>query len=880
MAARVDVTRRAMSASLMTNWTPDELGPMSLRPGLKMIKALGTGITDGTVKILPFVVDLDNQFNILVGVGNAGVLDIEYYDSVGGTYEYVGSDNVSTAVTNGDFSTLTGWTDADEGGTAASSLVSSDFLQLLGDGTNAAKRTQTLTISGADEGALHILYVKVERGPVRIRLGSSASGDQYINEVELGTGEHTLEFTPAAGSAYLQVLSRLEYPVLVDEINIHAGGTYSFVNPFIGIDPALLRWDQSADVMYVAAYGNQQRVIKHRDTNSWSIEYFEPTDGPFRTMNLTDATITASALTGSATLTASIPLFKSTHVGALFRLESNGQVATQSVSAQNTFTDPVLVTGTGGARALGVVVTGTFSATVTLQRSVGAIGSWVDVTTYSTTQSTTLTDNLDNQTIYYRLGVKTGGYTSGTAVCTLNYSGGSITGVGRITAVSSSTVATAVVLKDFGGTSATTKWSEGAWSDYRGFPSACRLKDGRLFFVGKDTIYASAVDDYYSFTPDYVGDASPFTRSIGSGAVDKARWLHDNGSLIMGAVNRLYRGWASSQEEPMTPTQFSFRPIKRRGAANIDAVMYDDNVIFLDISGTRLLMLSPNGAIQDLTQFNPEILSAGVVELAIQFSPVTRVHCLLSDGTVAVLLFNGAEEIAAWYTVELADTNSTAGLVQSMSVLPGTEEDEVYYLTKRNIGGTSQYFLEKFALASDCIGGTQNHQLDCFFVYNSTPTTTPGPTGLSVLNGETVGCWADGVWQGTFVVSAGAITLTSSVSEAVIGPVYQADFTSTKLAAEPQDLVRKKRGYALGLVLADTHARGLQYGTDASYLDDLPLIEAETTIDTDGIWSDYNYQVVDFNGEYSVDSRLYLRAPGGRPVTVLAAVLNMEKETK
>lgn len=871
MAARVDVPRRAMSAATMENWIPNALGPMSMRPGLKYLNQV---VGSGTAKYIPFVYDTSDSALI------------ECTDSL---LRFVESDVLlalpgarTTAVTNADFTTnLNNWTDADEGGTATSVWLTGGYLSLTGDGTNAAKRTQNVTITEADE--VNFIEVIIARGPVTIRVGSSAGGDELVNETVLYTGHHVFKFTDTTGTAYIQLFNRGEYPTLVDYVDFvrgSSGDAISLVSAWPVDYLDRLRWDQSGDVIYVDCFGVRPQRIERRNAGSWSVVDAPFDNGPFRAMNLTPVTLTASALIGSVTLTASAATFRSGHVGGLFAISSNGQTVTQSVSAQNTFTNPILVTGTGAARAFGIVITGTFNATVTLQRSVGDDTSWVDVTSYTTTQSTTLTDNLENQTIYYRVGVKTGGYTSGTAVCTLNYSGGSITGYARVTAVANSTSATAVVLKDFGSTSASTKWFEGLWSDARGWPSACAFKDSRLWHVGKDKVIASVVDDYTNHDMFYVGDAAPISRTIGSGPVDKLLWLKDNGDLLAGGAMSEYYARASTQEEPMTPTQFNMRPGTTYGSSNVDAIKIDGRVIFVDSSGSRLREMVPNGTKYeciDLTLLNPEILRPGVVAMAVQRRPDTRIHCVLSDGTVAVFVTSKAEEVNAWIKIKAAASGAAAAVVEDVVVLPGTEEDAVYYCIKRNITSTGgeHRFLEKWALESDCVGGMLNRQADSFKTYSGVSTTSLTAAHLA---GETVTVWGDGADQGTFVANgSGVITLSTAVTNAVFGLVYTANFESTKLANSARDLFRKKRGHSLGLILINTNAQGLQYGPDSSYLDDLPVQELGTDTSDSGTWTDYNYQPVTLNGEYTVDSRLYLRATAPRPCTVAAAYVESEK---
>jgi hypothetical protein len=82
------------------------------------------------------------------------------------------------------------------------------------------------------------------------------------------------------------------------------------------------------------------------------------------------------------------------------------QRKTKDVTAENTFTDALdLQQG----RTAAISVSGTFSATVTLQRSID--GNWRDVEDYTTVVEKNYTAGTDEQ---IRVGVKTSNYTSGT----------------------------------------------------------------------------------------------------------------------------------------------------------------------------------------------------------------------------------------------------------------------------------------------------------------------------------------------------------------------------------------------------------------------------------------------------------------------------------
>lgn len=857
--ARLDLQRTALSAEIMTNWMPRALGSMSLRPGWQY---LGSTYNDGAVVMIPFIYTSTDTALIEVG---ASALRVWIDDEV------VQRESVSTAITNGTFgSDVTGWTDSDESG-GTSQWLTGGYLALQGNGTAAAIRDQTVSVSAGDVGTEHALRVVIARGPVTLRVGSTSGGDEYITETSLGTGTHSLAFTPT-GTFYIRLQSRLKWSVLVDSVAIEAAGDLTLPSPWGADDLPLLRWDASADVTYVACYGKQQRKIERRGTRSWSIVLYEPMDGPFRIQNTGPITITASALTGDVTLTASKSLFRSSHVGSLIRAESTGQTVTASITAQDTFTDPIRVTGVGGQRTIAIVLSGTFSATVTLQYSIGEPGSWVDTTTaYTLPTSTSFTDELDNQVIYYRIGVKSGAYTSGTVSATLTYASGGIVGIARITAYSSPTSVSAVVIDDFGALTATSDWWEGAWSDYRGYPSAVALFDGRLWWAGKAKMWGSVADGYESFDDFEEGDAAPIARSFGSGPVDQINWLIGTNELFAGNAAAEVHARSSSQAELLTPTNFNLRNVSTRGSAAVGGERLDERGLFVHRGGTRLFDISFDTealkyTTSDLSMLVPDLSSSGIVKLGVQRTPDTRIHCVRADGTVAVLVIEDTENVSAWCEVE------TDGEVEGVVVLPGDDEDRVYYVVNRD-GGR---YLEKWALESETVGGTLNKQADSFIVQTGAATTAV--TGLDHLEGQSVIAWGDGVDLGTYTVSSGAITLTTAAASVVVGLGYTARWKPMRKALANSlgtPLNQRKRVAMLGLLLKDTHAQGLEFGPDFDTMDNLPLYEKEALVGEDTIHSEYEGDMIEFPGDWDTDARFCLRATAPRPCTVLAVVASV-----
>jgi len=695
--ARVDVKRLAMSAEEMWNFIPRVLGSMSIRPGWKYLGATRSNLA---AKFIPFVFSTTDTH--LIEITN-NTMRIWWAD------ELVSRETVGTGLTNGDFtSDISGWTDNDEVG-AASTWHASGYLQLLGDGTNAAIVDQAVTVSGGDSGVEHALRVAVVRGPVTIMVGSVQGGEQYVRELSLGTGTHSLAFTPT-GTFYIRLMSRLSRPVLVNSVAIESAGVFTIDAPWGTSDLDNLRWDQSGDYVFVACADTKPHMIQRWDIHSWSVVEYEPEDGPFRTENTTTKTLTPSGINGSITLTASANLFRTTHVGALFRLTSDGQTVASNISAADTFTNAIRITGVDSSRVFTIILAGTWSGTVTLQRSLDSDeGPWEDVASPTWTGNTTETydDGLDNQIAWYRIGFKTGNYTSGTLTATLDYALGSTSGVVRVTAFTDVTTVSADVLSDLGGTGATEVWAEGAWSDYRGWPSAVAFHEGRLWWAGLSKIWGSVTDAFDSFDPDYEGDAGPISRTLGAGPVDHINWLVSSQRLLIGADLNEYAARSSSLDEPLTPTQFNVKATSEQGSASVMPARFDSRAIFANRTGMKVYENAlANGTLEyaanDLCSLVPTIGDPGIVRLAVQRQPDTRVHCARSDGTVALLVIDKAEEVNGWCEID------TLGEVEDVVVLPaqsGVTDDYIYYVVKRTINGSTVRYLEKWSQASSTIGG-------------------------------------------------------------------------------------------------------------------------------------------------------------------------------
>ncbi|HQU17303.1 MAG TPA: hypothetical protein PLO69_14575 [Gammaproteobacteria bacterium] len=863
--ARVDLKRAAFSAETQENWMPRTLGPMMLRAGLGY---KGASYNNNPARHVEFVRSLASMH--ILEFTNA-ILRVWTNDAL------VTRATVSAAVANGTFpANLGSWTDNDEVG-ATSAWVAGGYMGLTGNGTAAAIRDQSVAI-GAYAGVEHALRVIIARGPVTIRVGSAAGLDDYIAETTLGTGTHSLSFTPSV-DFNIRFMSRLERITLVDSVDVEAAGVMTLPSPYqtAALDNIRAGTDSlSVDVMFVGCVGYQPRRIERRNSGrSWSIVLYAPDDGPYRNQNVSTQTLTPSVLSGNGTLTSSVSFFKSGHVGALFRVGSTGQTVTKSMALLNDATNSIRVIGILTNRTITISLVGmTAGRTVILEYSTDE-ATWIAVAGQSWAADVVVgyTDGLNNQIIYYRLRCSVVGAAGATAA-TLSIPTGTIIGCARVTGYTSTTVVDIEVLTAFGAVTASTNWVESLWSDFRGWPSAGALYEGRMTWGGFDAIVASVSDAFDDFNPDTIGDSGPINRTIGSGPMDTINWLLPLQRLILGAQLAEHSVRSNAFDEPITPSNFNRKRCSGQGSSNVQAIAIDTHGMFVQRGGSRIFELawdqeSFDYKSTDITILNPEICKPYVKRMAMQRRPDTRVHAILSDGTASVLVYDRAEQTMCWIKI------TTDGDIEDVVVLPGvagSDEDQVYYSVARTLATGTVRYLEKWAFESECQGGTLNKQADAFI------TGAGAVTGLPHLEGKTIVVWGDGVCPEdangnikTYTVTAGAAVGCPAYTSWVAGLYYEALFKSAKLG---QTLSKQKNIDTMAPILYNTHPKGLWYGPDFVNMDNLPLMYEGAAVNPNVIYATYDEVAMSFPGTWSTDARLCMKAKAPRPCTVLAVVID------
>lgn len=862
--ARVDLEKMRLAGEHpVDNFLPRVLGPMMIRPGSQNLVAIPD---DDETRLIPFLKSTGDSYVLMLSPSEMRVM-------LNGAIQQIPS--VSTTISSGS------WSDVS---TSPASATGGATLSFSATSTLAAKLRQSVSVAGGDQATAHILRVVVSAGPLYLRVGSSAGADDLVGDTKIDTGTHKIAFTPNTGTVYVELRAEDDVTRGVSQIDFEANitsGDLVLPTPWTTFaDIERLRYEQSVDVMFVGDGTYQQRRIEHRGALSWSVALYKVDDGPF-VLGSDKIYLTPDAKTGDVTITSSEAVFKSEHVGALIEITQFDKIVTQLFTGRDQTSDYVTTTGhtTGRYIQRTGVNTSSFTGTMVLERSLDLPEPirWEIVLSY-TDSAVAFTeidfdDDLDGSVVHYRW--RCTDYTSGSCTMTVRAKSDVQNGRARITAFNSATSVDAEVIRPFGNTEAARNWRLGDWSDARGWPRIPVIHDSRLHWFRKDTDYASFPDDYTNFDDEEEGDSAPLNRSVGTGGETGVVWAVSQDRLLAGTENFEAVILASELDEPLTPTAYTVRKPSRQGCADIPPAEHNDGVFFAQRSAKRLYNLavgqgSARYQTQDISRLNPAAFSAGIVRMAMQRQPDTRLYCVMEDGSVTVLTYERDDEVVAITTFTIA-----GGLVEDVAVLPENDQDDIYLVVNRS----GERYVERLHAEAEQKAVATCALLDGWKELTGSISSISGGTHFA---GETVQVWADGQRRADVTLDgSGNASLGATYSRVVYGKRYYGTFKSVKLAYAAglgTAVGQTKIVHGVGLILSNSCLDGIQIGRDASNLGyelDAYINGVERTANQ--LVEHFDQDITPINADWDADARFYIKVDSAEgPCTIAGVVIDIE----
>ena len=262
-----------------------------------------------------------------------------------------------------------------------------------------------------------------------------------------------------------------------------------------------------------------------------------------------------------------------------------------------------------------------------------------------------------------------------------------------------------------------------------------------------------------------IGDGNAITFELASTQDESIMWLCGSDALIIGTATS---EWVVPPD--VTALNIIAKIRSRLGSAKMQAMVIGENPMF--IQGTRMRgylreyeYLSNDATLSspDLTYMAEHMLREGAEQMDFQQVPQPTVY-IVSDGDLMCMLYSKQYKTLAWYRF----TTGGNGEIESVAVIPGEEDDQVYVIVNRP-GGR---WVEKFDQL-----WWDGPRLDSYYHTDSALATT---TGLEQFDGDTVIIYdEDTETQREAAVAGGTLSTAAEVGHAIwIGLEVDSNFVT------------------------------------------------------------------------------------------------------
>jgi len=613
-------------------------------------------------------------------------------------------------------------------------------------------------------------YVAMENTATDLRIGSqlsSESAQQYIWQDKL---DNIIIFDYELTSSDIAIL-RTE-------------GPYKIETPYSQSESSDIQYAQSGSNLYLVHPNHPPQKLERYTHDWWIIDDVDITTGPFLSENTTSTTITPSDVNGTITLTASSPIFRTSHIGSIWEINQkrDTSVFTGTLDADESSSETDYFYG---GYSFTTDEESVWDATVTLERSTN------NGTTWQAALSSLHKTNFDNPAeteetgAIYRATMED--FVSGSCDYTFVISDPWNHGIIKITGYSNPTTVTADVIVKLANTDAASRWREGYWSDYRGWPQTVEFHQQRLVFGGSASypqhlwFGRANPSDYENFTEGTL-DTSSFTMALEG--QNPIRWLLSQDYLFIGTMASV--GKYGGQGEAITPTSPSYREQSKSGSASIRSVLAGDAILYVERGGQRVREFIYNLSMDKfisppLTILAEDIANSGIKDIAFQTRPDSILWCVLNDGDIAALTYQREQEIFGW------SLQTTDGDFESIAKIPTESgEDEIWVEVERTIDNSSVRYIEQFQPRDWSSDINDCWFVDCALNYDGNDANSF--TGLNHLINKDVYVLGDGVIEPNEIVDAnGEIVIDRAAGRITAGLPFTSKLETMPIYLDPMD---------------------------------------------------------------------------------------------
>lgn len=244
-------------------------------------------------------------------------------------------------------------------------------------------------------------------------------------------------------------------------------------------------------------------------------------------------------------------------------------------------------------------------------------------------------------------------------------------------------------------------------SDY---PRAVRFYGGRLYFGGTDnapsrfwgsrgpsSTGAPRYDDFTTGTDDDHAVIFNMNPNDNNGQVDVLQWLSGNDRfLVAGTYSDTQKIYGATEEQPVTPTSISVKPLASVGTA-ATIPMSDNKAIFYITRSTKAFHSIRYNFVQDgyssydHTEIANHLTRSGLKQVIFQRGNPDVLWVLRNDGVLLGLTYKDGEIEPGWHR-HVAGGNGAVEAIGQM--LRTNKSDQLYMIVRRTIQGQTVRSIE------------------------------------------------------------------------------------------------------------------------------------------------------------------------------------------
>jgi hypothetical protein len=249
-----------------------------------------------------------------------------------------------------------------------------------------------------------------------------------------------------------------------------------------------------------------------------------------------------------------------------------------------------------------------------------------------------------------------------------------------------------------------------------------------------------------------------FMFDIIAGKADPILWLQDAPRLQLGTASAVRSLGATEAKAAMSPRDVSQELEAHYGAAPVQPVQTGPSTVFVGRTGRALHDMVKDFttdalAAPDISVLSEHLLKRRVKDMAYQAVPDSFLWFIDHSGNLFGLTLERYEKVQGFHA------HDVGGEVESISVIPVEDRDELWMVVKRTINGQTKRYVEVLETPFDSELHSFDDQfyVDCGLTYQGQPANTLG--NLGHLEGETVDVLANGIVYQGLVVTNGQVRL-------------------------------------------------------------------------------------------------------------------------